>query len=543
MPDFGVRHPEYLRNIDRWQMQWDIYRGERYVLQPHGRMGTLASVTRGSLSDKESEDTPSMAIPWYRARDGYSYLHRGVRESDAEFDARHNKALHFPLFRSIVDIYTSAALRIGADRGSVDSVAEPWGTYWRDIDGCGTTIDAFERQALTMALVFGRVAAVTDRPRSDQEWPSKAHQMAAGDRPYTYLVLPQFLVDWELDEHGRPLWVTLWEPRRPDRLPGVSPSDVINFYRVLSRDRYDVFAEVKDGKGKSSYAHLEDRSGEHPVGEVPIAFLFARRSHARRDSLEADSILADLVDIDRSMFNQYSLLLEQIYNQVYAQLCLPVRPGDPVPNLEVGPLRVIGYDSEGGQPLYLSPDTDLVRVQQQQIDGLAHSARQLALVGRGRAEYSKEERSAQALGVEQADKHNVIASLADAVQSFDRQHHRHAAAWEGKSQDAPEASYNKEITLKGVNEQISEAIQLATPALRVPAKALALLVKPIVGQALREKGQPESVVAEALRAVDEAAERAENADSERPLLHDVRNGEAGPMGGDGGERQDEDDVR
>lgn len=419
-----------------------------------------------------------------------SYLFSHVRESLEEYKDRVARAMHYPLYRSIVDIYVSAVLRTDAGREG----DKTWEAYWADVDQTGAQIDVFMRTALTYALVYGRVHAVTDAPEG-------------GGRPYTYLIPPSDLVDWRLDTRGSFLWAVVREDYSPDRMPGFECTKPQNQYRVWTREGWALWRKV-DKEWKPV------RSGKHSAKKVPIDTLFARRGYESRRTLEADCVLDDIVDIDRAVFNLVSLLHDQIYAQCFSQLAIPTESGE-APDLELGLKRVLGFLAEAGgaRPMYLSPNSDLINVQVKIIGEHMGWARTLANVGRGRAEFSKEERSAASLQAEGGDKNNAVSSLAGAVEAFDRAVHGTVASMRGLGK-APKAVYPRDVSQKALSAQIADATSLQ--ALNLPGAVLAVIVKPLVTRILREHGQSNEEIAKAIAAIDAGVTEFEAPDAVAP---------------------------
>ncbi|MEE9366910.1 MAG: hypothetical protein V3W44_09510 [Dehalococcoidales bacterium] len=506
--DFTVRHPEWVSNEHRWRMAIDIYRGGRHVISPTRQIGHVFRAVPGhhaSGSTTEGIDpNPSRqpALPNYTSFPTESYLHSHPRETTSEYQNRINRSRHIAIFRYMVDTLTAATLRIGAARDS--AAGEPWTTYWGNVDHCGTPINGFIRRALEAALIYGRVSALTDAPSMPMGPPpaSRLHEMSLGLRPYSYLISPLDLVDWQLDEHGQMVWATVREDTPQFRIPGGELFQATDQYRVWDTEGWTLYRESEPGKMDWGVAG----DGEHRLGRVPIRHLFARRASAERCTLESDSILADVVDFDRDLFNKLSLLDEQLYKQVFALLAVPLAQGEDLGAFEIGPGNALGFNAEAGQPVYLSPSPEIVKVQRDLVTQDIQAVRQVHGVSRGKAEFSKEERSASALTLESQDKHNVVAALAEAVEAFDRGLHQDVADWMG-TDAVPQVSYSRELTLKSSREQIGDARELAT-GLGVPAGVIREMVKPVALRIMREHGRPDEVIQKVVKLLEEEPEEA-----------------------------------
>ena len=500
--DFTHKHPEYLADVHRWEMGWDFYRGGRYVLQPQRNVSVHMGGDQGfSVKDSAADGKEGgkaegrasySALPGYAPHPSRSYLHKHPREHIDEFSSRCNQSIHLCLQRSITDIYADTVLSVGpaGRRGNGMSAGESafWDMYHSDVDMCGTSIDAFVRRVVVLGLVMGRSGALTDRPMLEGPLPSLEAQRQAGDRPYSVAVKATEAVDWTLDEFGKLRWMQLESRALDSRPPGVAhklPPRVETIYGTSNWARYR--ENLGTGPHESSW-HLSE-SGIYPstLTEPPISWFFGGRREGP-STLSTDGLLSDLVDADRSLLNQTSLLLEQIYGQVFAVLCLPVAEGAPVPQgLNIGINRFLGFNSGNGTPTYLQVNPEVLAVQWKLIQETISTYRQLKNVGRGRAEFSKEERSAASMSLESADKHTAVAALAEKVEAFDHQLHRHVAAWKGwDPADAPKANYNRTISLHSLREQIGNVIQLKQLGLK--KAVLEKLTSPVYVRALKEFG-------------------------------------------------------
>jgi hypothetical protein len=472
--DFNYRHPEWAQSHDHWVAGRDVYRGGRHVIAPCSYSQVVPfwvpyfSGKTDATDDSTGREQNNRLAYAPQTVAGYLYSH--VRESREEYNDRIARAMHYPLFRSIVDVYVSAVLRTDAQREGAD--AKQWREYHADVDLAGSQIDVFLRQALTWALVYGRVHAVTDAPKG-------------GGRPYTYLIPPIDIVDWELDVFGRFRWAVVRENEPMSRTPGQQRGEVKSQYRVWGAEGWALWRH-----GDKGWSAVEQ--GRHRAGRVPIATLFARRGYESRRSLEADSVLDDILHIDLNVFNLTSLLHDQIFANCFSQLAVPTENGE-APDVELGLNRVLGFAADtGARPMYLSPSADLIHAQAKIIGEQIATARQLASVGRGRAEYSREERSAATLQQESDDKSNAISSLAGAIESFDREIHADCAATGGVKAKTPVASYSRNVSLKALSSQIADATALSN--LSLPSGAMIEVLRPIVTRVLRDQGQGDDVI-------------------------------------------------
>jgi len=495
-PDFTIRHPHYAAMAQRWQMAMDFWRGGRFVLEPdhassffYSAKPKAESFTQTAAVDAEPARS-ALDMEWYRA-DSSSYLWRHSSESDGEYEERCARAVHLPVFSRVVDIYTAGILRTPPKRDE-DS---RWSYYHDDVDMAGTSYDAFIRESLAAAMVYGRVHAITDmEPAGEAAFRTKGEQQRSGARAYTYLVTPLELVDWRLDEYGRFLWAVIAEAEPDARGPGGKPKRGAQRYRVWTRDSWELWGPSE----KRDRFNLVT-SGKHPVGEVPIATLYTSRSR----SMECESPFSDVLDGDRRLFNKYS---EQDTLERYCGfpvLAIPEAGDKQVGPLAWGPMRAFSYDaSAGGSPSWLSPDPTHAR------DGWARLIEQVFAFrftsGASRSgERSLEERGAAAISAESEDKRNMMSAWAASVEEYDEATHRHANQWDDIG-EPKRASYARNFDLRAIASQINDVVQLAQ-AKALPALAVAALVKPIVTKILAEHGETKETIGKVMAQIDSEA--------------------------------------
>ena len=491
--DLTQQHPVYKTKLAHWLESYDFYRGGNYVLSPGRAVGTASFLVSPEKTSSGVDEEPTRKTPRFRSQTTQSYLYSFVRESRADYIDRIQRSSHpAPIFRHLVDAYASATLRTSPSYvGNLD--VEPWATYHDDVDRRGTNFFAFIRQALTYSLVFGLEFAITDKPRFSNTVASREQQLARGERAYSYLVNPIQVPNWSVNsETGALNWFQVLELGPDNRRPGDEWLERAVRYRIWYPTHWELWECTHD---------LQNRidADEHPVGEVPVAIAYARRSQESCQAIEADSMLSDVVPADRAIFNRMSLLDHQVYGQAFSQLFLPDDGTNLWAGVDIGVGVAVPYNSEHGQPIMLTPEAKIMLAQWQMVLDQIQMLKETHGVGRGKAEHSKEERSAAALSVESRNENNQVASLAEATEEFDRTIHRHVAAWEGVD-DYPRASYSRDVSIRSVSAQINDALQLK--ALGIPAETMIEIVRPLVIQTMAEQGAPPESVDAAVRALE-----------------------------------------
>lgn len=502
--DLSIRHPDYDRMLTRWLLGFDFFRGGVHVLQPSQHVQTV-SWQQARNEDASAVDSSPLrtesVFEWYTSTRN-TYLHKHRREKLADWEQRCSRAYHFPVFRPCCNVFASAVLKTGPQRKVPGAV---WAAFLEDVDLNGTTIDAHVREVLTLALVFGRMHGIVDMPAVDAPIVTMRDQLDAGLRPYVRPVSPFDLVNWALDENGAFRWAQIREDMPDTRIPGMKPPKALDRYRVWYADHWELWEPAQDTRSRRQRWNLTAEA-PHPCRRVPLATANAHRGS--RTMLGVESPLADVADIDRSVFNDWSLLDEIVYKQTFGILAVPRREGAPMPDLEVGPGLGLVYDAEGPSPSYLSPDAAQLAGLLDVIGQKLAMVRVAAEAGRGAAEGSKEARSAAAIGAEQGDRNNVMSSLAESMEAYEEDVYDLAGRWQNEATE-PTVAYSRRFDLRALNAQIADLVQLAT--LQLGKKVMGSLSKPVVQKMLQESGATDEEIDETLTAVDAEMEKPEPA--------------------------------
>ena len=525
-------HPEYARLHDRWKMSLDFWLGGISVLMPDWKPTPIRYIVGvgdgGETGDGQGIDSelPQKVTRYaWRASWSDSYLFKNAKEPLRSYQERGSRAVHFPLFQRLVNVYVSAVLRMRPQRKGAE--ADPWKTYYSDVTRARVDIDQFVRSALAGALDFGRMHAVTDRPRFDEELDTKEEQKERGDRPYSYLVSPLALDDWLLDEQGRFIWAKIREVEPHSREPGQSITDIRFQYRVWYRDHWELWREKTKKRGatdKNWYIYAQD---EHPVGEVPIATLWATREH-KQPEMAIESPFCDGADMDREIFNRYSELDELERSQTFEMVFIPqgefaVTPGP----VDLTPFAAWAGDPGASAPTYFGASPEHPVNKWNRIKERLDVFAKLYGASRGQAENSKEERSAEALLVESSEKRNMLANWSESVERFDRALARHVAKWEGLT-EWPKAVYDRQFSdaVKSVGSQVNDMVQLATISYMKPA--VVEEGKAVSAHRMMERGATEQEIKKVAADIDKAAEKEDELKTAGSLLQNVPDGDAKP---------------
>lgn len=514
MPDFNVRHPDFAAMEYRWRMARAFNLGGVAVLSPDFKVGTarVASMQRKVTG---SDGSGGVAAEPQRTLSDYewssvatrSFIWKHDRETPEEYADRCRRAYHFPVFRYVLNSLAAGVMKDAPVRAGGEDVAEPWASYFKDVDRRNTRIDTFVRRALSAALTYGRCHAVTDMSRVESQPSTMAQLRDMQLRPYSYIITPLELVDWRLDEVGEWVWAVIQEAAPDDRPPGVESRDTVFQYRVWSRDSWELWRENQTPSSTNLAPQQQPTasggfdlvaSGPNPCGRVPISTLWATEED-QAVTMACESPLADVLDLNRHNLNELSELDEVDRAQAFAMLAVPTSEGQGG-SIDIGPWRAFTFAAEAGKPEYISADAAHSAGRWLRASDKLQIGRQLANASRGKSEYSKEERSADALMVESSDKSNQMAWWSASTEEFERSLYRMVALWTGSAEDsAPEVHYQRVFDLRSLSKQIDDLTKLSKV---VPPDTAIEIAKPIVSRVMTEGGAEPDAVREVVDAME-----------------------------------------
>lgn len=389
-----------------------------------------------------------------------NFISKHPRERDEDHGRRKVRAIHPNYLRSVIDTHASHLLRTSPTRDFGE-----FSQYLDDVDLQGTTADDFARDCAIFAQREGRAVAVVDRIDPDGGTArTRAQERAAGRRPFVSLVAGEDFVNWDVDRFGTLNWGVIREVADESREwnPGDDGDDGDEYqYRKWTRAGWELYRWTGKGKGRRLASVA---SGEHPVGEVPIALLYF--GHRDKPQPTASAPTRDLVRMNRRITNLYSLMDEQIYHYVFSLLVVGNTTFDELQKVHwsvQGALAVPTADVEVGmKPFYLAPDVAQVATIQQQITETAAAIRVLSGLGREN-EKGADQPSGLALQMMTIDKIAMMKKRAAAMESFEHQLWTLGAKWMRASSDSDEPtieapSYTREFIGSELAQALEDAI-------------------------------------------------------------------------------------
>lgn len=351
-----VHHPDY----DLWAPSWvkarDVYEGtggflqkDRPYLIAHPREFLDHSITTvdEATGVKTTITNPSPEKP------------------TRKLVLRRQLARYENYAATIVDLLTGSLFAEPPARTFGDGTApnEQVQTWWKNVDGKGTTIDVAMQDGWIVAAVFGWQINLMDKAEAE------ATTAADGTLPRLCQYTPLDLIDWIEDENGQLTAVKLVEP---------APRD--SFAKRLTA--HDIRVRIVDETTWTLYDHngAQLKTGEHGFGRLPVEILYGKRRPLTR--LVGKAIIGD-PQLYLDLYNLISEVRELLRNQTFAILNVPIgQEGDPEREQEKlgrqsGTSNVL-FSTNPAQ--YLSPGGDNVAAYHDHIDRLVRIIYRLASV-------------------------------------------------------------------------------------------------------------------------------------------------------------------
>ena len=262
------RHPEWRENQLRWRWLLDsLEGGERYrqAVYGHDRRGLpVRNLVRHKREYPDPRDLSSTSF------DGMAGLSVGGDpvglSTDDDYELRRART---PVPTFVAEAVQTHLARVYAREVTRNGPArlESW---WRDVDGCGTTIDHWMSETVApLLLTLGQVDVCMDHPPAPagESVETRADVERLGlDRCLASCILPEDMLWWTLDEAGSRYEECLVREHRE------TDQGVVAFYRHWTDEGWTLYDDEGEALSSSS----------HPFGRVPIVRVFdARKPRCR----------------------------------------------------------------------------------------------------------------------------------------------------------------------------------------------------------------------------------------------------------------------
>ena len=253
-------HSVYATHLPRWRYYWASFNGGFDY-----RKSGLGMLRRYMNEDQQPGDQ-------YSARLNYTALENSCK--------------------MIVDTYKAFLFRSLPVRTLGNLNKLPYTQdFLDDIDLDGTDIDQFHKEANSLAMIYGHVWILVDKPQSPTAI-TLEQEISEGIRPYAQLISPENVLDWSYTRvNGRYELDYLKQKESDDEY-----SLIVRVWTKETICRYELLKE-----GKSKITLLEEIPNE--IGIIPFCILKANPSHIRGLGM---SDLADVAKIQQAIFGLMS---------------------------------------------------------------------------------------------------------------------------------------------------------------------------------------------------------------------------------------------
>jgi hypothetical protein len=422
----GRRHPEYSDHVAHWDFCEDTYEG---------------------------------GPEWFR-----EHLFRYFKEGDKEYADRVKRGYRFNHTREVVELVDKYLFKVKPTRS--ESAPESVRQFWEKSLRGGGDIDDLMRTVSNRSSTLGRCYVVVDNNAPTEGVLTLAEQKRQGVGTYAYTVMPQDVLDMSFDESRRLNWILIRETWRDDSDPLASSGATNYRYRLWDRSNWTLITITKQKGDEIEYSVTV---GEHGLGDVPVIPV----NHAQDDGDDlytAPGLVDDVAYLDRACANYLSNLDAIIQDQTFSQLAIPaqsIEAGSDAHKkiVEMGTKRIFTYDSEGGQPFYLSPDVKqaelILKVVNKVISEIYHT---VGLAG----ERTKEDNGggidnssgvAKAYDFERANA--LLTSKADCLEQAENRIAYLVAKWNGDTIDKDVVTYPDDFDTRGLYDEFEIAARLA----------------------------------------------------------------------------------
>lgn len=375
-------------------------------------------------------------------------LFRHPKERMQDWEDRKRMSYYYNFCSPIIDIYTDHLFKqpISEDFGSIEQEVMD---RKEDIDNKQSSVAEFRREVADMAQIYGHVFVMTDSPQYDGRVVSKADILNNNLLPYFTIHHPQCVLNWALDEFGRPYWVLLMETVDANQDPFNYDRSRVELlrYRLWTRQEWVLF----------DHEYNEIGRGTHGLGVVPIVCVFDKQSKKVRNFMGISAI-ADIAFIARDVYNSCSELKQILRDQTFAFLAIQGTSSE-YDELSVGTSKGLLYPPDRAIPQYVSPPAQNADVYFQHIDRQVSKMFQLAKLEGGSASFNGQT-AVQQSGVSKAwdfnQTNSALSKKANNLEDGETKMWYMFAAWLDKEFDGS-IEYPSEFDVQSLNNDLDEA--------------------------------------------------------------------------------------
>lgn len=381
-------------------------------------------------------------------RSGNLFQHPKERWQD--YNDRLQMSYYYNFCAPIIDIYTDHLFKqpIKEDFGDIENEVDERS---ENIDNKQGSIGEFRKEVADLAQVYGHIFVITDSPKFEGQVRTMGDVIENNLLPYFTIHHPQNIINWALDEFGRPYWIVAREYLDTNLDPFNYDKEKTGTmqYRLWTREEWILYDNE----------YREIGRGLHGLGIVPLTCIFDKQSKKVRNFLGISAI-ADIAFISRDVYNSCSELKQILRDQTFAFLAIQGNSSE-YDELSVGTSKGLLYPPERNKPEYVSPPSANAEVYFNHIDRQVSKMFQLAKLEGGSVQAPQGNPGAvQQSGVSKAwdfnQTNSALSKKAGNLEDGEQKLWQIYAKWLDKEFDGS-IEYPHEFSVNSLNEDLDEA--------------------------------------------------------------------------------------
>ena len=326
--------------------------------------------------------------------------------------------------RSVLSPYTVRLIENAAGlvlRRPIKVEGDPyWTEFSKDVDGLGSSINEYARNALVSALTYGHSGVLVDFPQ-DAGVLTLAEERSLGRRPYFNNIDAYQIWGWRQESTlpSSPLtqlrlhqWTTLPE--------GEFGQNRVEEIRVIYRDRYELYRRGGTPATEGSSTPIE--TGSLPFDQIPFVPIYTNRL----GMLTSSPPLIDIANLNITHYQRQADLIHALH--IAAMPILVLEGWDDQSESSVGVNYALGM-TPGNKAYYVGADSSSFAAQSNEIQALESQMSTLGVTKLLGQKFVAE--SADAKRIDQAQANSVLALISMELESALQQSYDLAAKYLG----------------------------------------------------------------------------------------------------------------
>lgn len=280
-------------------------------------------------------------------------IFRHFRENEDDFRDRARRLHYVNYCEQLVDFYTNFIYCETIDRDGGKN-GDWYVEFCKDVDKCGTPLDAYMKRVSDEVQVFGMVYTFVDAPPSPETGSvvTKQDEQDFNIRPYWILMRPDEIMDWVTDDFDKFTYL-----KRREVVSRVNPTGSIATVEKYTEMFADKFVITEVDITDPTHPHiLSPVTTKNELNKIPVYIHRYKRS--KRYPHMGNGFLRDFAYNNREIMNLTSLLQEFLYRQCFNVLVKEVESGVPITSQQdgiLGTANVMEIPKGAQLPEYLSP--------------------------------------------------------------------------------------------------------------------------------------------------------------------------------------------